>query len=365
MVEDNFIGADEDASMAELEQKYRAQDNGNAFEPAVFDPNSKTTETAAPVEGETKVIDGSGKDVTLESQPEAAPEDAEEQDAKAEIEAEHAEEAPAIEEKPAEKPKIRPWKELRQAKRREEALTNELEAEKQARRNFEERLRVIESRTQPVQQQRAPQQQVPEFTKDPLTNLDQRTDLTAREVQELKQRLQIQQLQQEINADETNYSRQQPDYIDARDFLINRELDRARLVFRALPEPQREQYAAAMVNQRRAILIATARESGQSVAQLAYDLAKGEGWDPLMAKNRTEGLATNGKVEAKPAPEKAREKVLAQKERNQQASASVGGLGKTPTPKKALTRADVMNMSEAEMDALDAQNPNWEAEVQD
>ncbi len=286
-----------------------------------------------------QVIDGSGKDIT-------PPEEAEEAEAKVEVEAEHKPEGDA-------KPKVRPWSELRKTRKANDQLMTELEQERKARRDLENRFKIIESRVAPIE--KSSDNKIPEFTQDPLANLDKRSDLTAKQLQEINNRLMIQQLQTEINNDEANFSKTQPDYIEARDWLLEQERGDAMTIFGALPEEQRNLYAENLVNQRRSILIATARETKQSVADLAYKVAQSRGFKAKVAE------AKPAAEPPKSAPVIAREKVLAQKERETQANASLSTVGATPNLNRVLSRDDIMSMSENELDMMaDKYGENWD-----
>ncbi|MDE2232848.1 MAG: hypothetical protein KGJ90_01835 [Patescibacteria group bacterium] len=333
---------DEDAEIDALEAGMRAGSTGDAL-----NPNSKTTETTVEVgapetSGETQVIDGSGKEVK-----EPPVEEKEEVEAKQELEAEQAEPEPE-----KVKPKIRPWSELRRTKKEKDRLEAELAQERQRVTRIEEEFKAIKAKFSPATETKEPE--VPEFTKDPLGNLHIREGMTEKQLGELRTELQAQRLKEAINEAEAAYTREKPDYVEARDYLLNRELERARTLFRALPEAQREQYAIASVNQRRMLLIATANEGKESVAKLAYDLAIADGYQPKSA--------TNGNVEAAKA-DTAKEKVKLQAKREEQSRASLGATGKGAGSKGALTRDDILNLSEADMDKLAAQDENWDAGV--
>ena len=179
-----------------------------------------------------------------------------------------------------------------------------------------------------------------------LENLNQRTDLTAKQLQEINQRLAIQQIQAEINADEANYTKDVPDYTEARDWLLDQERRDALTVFGGLPEEQRNLFANNLVDQRRSILIATARETKSSVADLAYKVAQARGYKSKASS------AAEVKSEVKPAPVVAREKVLAQKEREAIASGSLSQVGASPNLDRKISREDIMSMSEKELDQM-------------
>lgn len=325
--ENQFNIASDVTDADKLEQQMRDQ----------YDPNSKTAETNAPVEGE--VTDATTKPQELE----ATTVEAEETEAQAEVEAET--------QAPAEQPKkVRPWSELRKTRKENKTLTEALEQERLERRRLEDRFKVIEQRLAPVQPTK--ETKIPEFTQDPLENLRLTAEQLAQKQAAMEQMQAVTTLQAQINADEMSYSQQHPDYTEARDWLIQQELNDAATVFSAFPEEQRNQFAVNLVNQRRAILIAAAKDAGQSVADLAYKLAHTRGYKP----KATEAAATP----TKPAPQVAREKVLAAKERQAVADSSIASVGASPAIKKTLTKDDIMNLSEADMDKLaDAHGDDW------
>lgn len=347
-IEDAFdarLGEEFDAEAAEAEAK-AAYDNDGKLPVTT---NTNTTEDHIDADDPVKkdaekptVYDEGGN--KLESpEVEAEEEGEEEHEAEAEPEAK----------------KPRPWSELRKTKKENKVLNDELQAEREARRKLEERFKVVEQRLAPIQPKN--EQQVPEFTADPLANLDRRTGMTQQQIEQLNQQMMAMQLQNQINADEANFSQSHPDYTEARDWLLEQEMKDAQTMFKALPEQQRDIYARNLVDQRRSILIATARETGQSVAELAYEVAKSRGHAAKSAKPDAPIVAKKDD----PSPEASRERVVRAKAKETQAQASLASVGSSPTPKSKLTRADIMAMSEKEMDALEAQNPNWSDEVED
>ena len=339
----------EDKEIADLEAQMQADLN----------PNSQHIEAhvdGSEKPGDTQRINGESgeeiKNTNLGTEPKEA-EEAEEQEAKVEVEAE------AKPEEGEAKPKVRPWSELRKTKK-EKALAEQRAEQAELRaRQLEERFKVLESKVAPVDPNSRPK--VPEFTQDPLAHLKGATDVTQQELAQVRQMLQAQQLQAEINADENNFSKDHQDYTQARDWLLDQEYKDAQLIFRALPQEQRDQYANAMVNQRRSILIATARDTKSSVAQLAYEVAKQRGF---AAKVATEVAKPNDTNLAISAADQAKAKVQNAKARDTQANSSLSSVGQTPNVKKALSRDDIMAMSEEELDKLSTEDENWMDKVQ-
>lgn len=266
---------------------------------------------------------------------------------------------------PPENARKRPWERVKE-------LNKELKAEKRARQAQEAKLAELEAWRRQIedaqrahyiqqgqvaaeQQRQAEQAKVPTYEEDPLGHLAYRTQFAEQAVQHLAQQNAVNQLFTRVEADELGYVRTNPDYYQARNFLV----ERTALRNKAMGMSDQENANALEIS--RQTVIALAVRQGRSVADLVYQMAKAEGWT---------GAPANGNG-AHPEPMPTQDvdpqtRVRQAAAREKQAQASVGSLPSTPgkTGGKRLTRELVMAMTQEEMDQLDREQPGWDDRIE-
>lgn len=182
----------------------------------------------------------------------------------------------------------------------------------------------------------------PDKDEDPIGFLEWQNEQLQRNQTETAQRMQMKELQDNIRYQEQSFQRQTPDYFDALNFLRERELERARLLTNG-----NEQISEAILAAREQMLINAVLQRGGSVPEIAYAIAKSEGW-------RGAAPAAPAAPQVGPSPQQARQL------QQQLSASSLGALPGGPGRSKVISRDQVELLTDADMDKLDAEAPGWQ-----
>ena len=278
---------------------------------------------------------------TLEPTPEPAPEPAPEAPAEpqepAEPEEPAAEPERSMEPAPGAPKKPGPWSRLRQ-------LEDERNQWKQQFETMQQEIERLKSPPKPAAEQPKPVT----YEEDPLEYLRQQQAQIAQAALYSQQQAQIVMMQNQIRAQEEEFSREKADYRDALRFLEDREMKRALVL------TGNEQKAREFVNARAALLVQTAQQTGKTVPSLAYEIALAEGWaTPVASPKETTPAVTP------------QQRVKDSKARTAIESTSVGRVpGGAPPHSPVRSRQQLLEMSAAEMDRLDREDPGWEQRLE-
>lgn len=255
------------------------------------------------------------------------------------------------------------WKMLRQAEQDRKALEERLTRAEQDREADRRRLEQALNPTPPAQD--TPGVTRP-FTQAELTALREDDVIEySRVVSEMSiaesraAQAQTAQLQRELVVrDQINdFKVRQPDYTEAVQYLETRE--RARLVASGIPE----QFVEPMLIQRTGMLIEAATQQKRNVAEVAYAVAVADGWAAPAAPTP---LAAVPPVlpPSTPASQTPQDKVLASLQRSRAAEGSIGSIPGSSGARPMITREQIQNASQADMDRWTAEDPNWEQNAQ-
>ena len=290
-------------------------------EPTLPEPEESPKETAAPDTPEPE---------TPAEEPAAEPETAEVTEP---AEPEPVETAP----EPGAKPKQPgPWSRLRQL---EEERTQQAQALEAMRQEIER----LKAPPPPPQEQAKPVT----YEEDPLEFLRQQQAMIAQAALTTQQQNQVILLQNQIRTQEEEFSRDHTDYRDALRFLEEREMKRA------MAAGYDENGARQIVNARANLLVQSALANKKSVPELAWQVAIAEGWKTPSAE-----------PEAKPAPDP-KAKLAASKARTALAQSSVGGVAGGATAHQPIrSRQQLLDLTPAQMEALDRDEPGWEQRLE-
>lgn len=167
--------------------------------------------------------------------------------------------------------------------RRFKGILSELQAERQKRQELEQRMQKYDALWQKLEdQEKEEKEEVPDFEYDPTANLDARLkqteELTRQQQAMLQQQQQLQALGQAVQAAETSFVAEHPDYYDALNTV--REVERKKLE----PFAQAQGWTDAQINQYLAEqeLAAAAQliQTGVNPAEYAYRVAQTYGYQP-------------------------------------------------------------------------------------
>jgi len=165
-----------------------------------------------------------------------------------------------------------------------------------------------------------------------------------------QQQMALMQQQMTVRSQIDDFRKATPDYDDAVKHLEARET--ARLKAAGIPD----QYIQGMLQERAGLLIRSAMQQGKTVPQLAYEVAKADGW-----------VAPSAQVAPAVAPAQAaqtpEQRVAASKAKSAAAAGSIGNIPGSASSRPTITREDVMGMSEAEMEKLDKESPGWQEQI--
>jgi hypothetical protein len=147
-----------------------------------------------------------------------------------------------------------------------------------------------------------------------------------------------------------------PDYREALQFLEERE--KGRWLALGWPEAKANEFVLLRAQQ----VIESCLNHGKNVGEVLYEVAKLEGWQtPVTTETDVapSPVPTNSPDSASP-----RERVLASQNKSKIAKTSLGAVTGSPATKPTLTRADLLALTEEQMDRLDTERPGWEKEIE-
>ena len=273
-------------------------------------------------------------------------------------------EAEAEDAPPPEKPTGKfPWQELRRAQKEREELTQRIAAMERER----AQVRPPQPTAPALAQDLRPGIDRP-YTREELVTLraDDPIEYAAvvaeqsqymAQVQE--QRSQMMMVQQMVARQVDEYKAEHPDYTEAARFAGERE--RAAWVAIGLPEqapahqPRADGGCCAdhMVEARTAMLIQQSLNNGKNVAENVMAVAKAYGW-------QGNGGTAKEVVAPPPVGLSPQEKVAASKAKTAASMGSVGNIPGGPTKSRTrITATEFKDMTEADMERRDREDPNW------
>lgn len=183
-------------------------------------------------------------------------------------------------EEPKEEPKTVPLAALHEARAENKEYRQELSETR------EKMARMEALFDQMVKKQEQPEeQQVPTFEDDPAGYLRWQDEQNARKIEEIGKKVETSDEHQKaltehnnfvasLQADETAFRTQTPDYDDASSFLSQQRMQELEMM--GLPPEERQRALLAEVR----FIHDRAKEQGRSPAEVFYGLAKGRGWQP-------------------------------------------------------------------------------------
>lgn len=272
---------------------------------------------------------------TTEATPAPAPEPQQQAEpAKAEPEADDAEnDENEGTEKKANNKSI-PIQELkREREKRQEAERRFREATERAIR-LEERFNMLQ---QSLQQQTQPQQpQIPDFEQDPAGHLKAKQDLVQADLERQRSEIERNRILNELGtyarASEAEFRQQNPDYLEAYQYLAKHRLEEVMAINGCTREEAQQ-----AVNYDELQLIANAKQTGRNVAETVYNLAKQRGY----AKKNVAEDAT---------------KTIERLAQGQKDSKSLSGVGGNATSR--LTAESLAGMTDEQFAEVLRTNPN-------
>lgn len=256
------------------------------------------------------------------------------------------------------------WKRWRASEKERKALLTTVTESERRYNELQSELRQLQQQIhQPAQQQPAynpngpqPGQAQPSgWTAESLAQLaDEDPIQYSRVVAELSYQAAIQNSQQNevvrtqmlVQSQISDFRSRTPDYIDAMKHLEGREVERLKAA--GLPEAQIPQ----MIQFRASQLMDIALRTGRNVGELAYAVAKADGWAGAQPPQ--------AQPAARPAQTPA-QKVAASRAKTQQAAGSVAGMPGSATGGLRIPESleDLNALSEKDLDELDEKAPNW------
>jgi FtsZ-binding cell division protein ZapB len=187
----------------------------------------------------------------------------------------------------------------------------------------------------------------PEWDNDPLTWSKEQIDRLAESNQALAGQIQEMQFINAVTQQEQQYASQHQEYLEARDAAIATRRTYWNLIY-----PNNPQGAEQMVDAERRLVMQAALQSGRSVPELVMELAPHFGWK---AKGAVPP-APNGNGPTAPAPAR----VAQMRAAAQVAATSVASVpGAAGSKAGVITREQLLAMSQAEMDAMETEEPGW------